>query len=705
MGDDEPRKRRRSLKEIFLTNNLGWRLLIALFFTLCLAAFLHFRETRVEVLELGATASKYVVAQVDFEYVDPEAMILLKQDAIRGIGKIFRIEEASIRQMRYEIENQWILDQQAEKLQSLDELYVAVDLLDSELNKTRFTDSRTLQKLNENNYSTDNYLIFQPTKSDGPSIIPREYWRLIRRRLPQSDAVSSQALTSVINFYQMKKWSFTVDSQIQASLINKVQKNIAEKKTFVRSGTRIIDQGEKVTPRHILMISAMKKALGDTRRLSEPLPIIGSLLMAIIFTLLSAWYFYYNNPEIVRSLQKLSLLITIILLTLILSKITELVLLLNPSTWFELIRYPLLVPFATILVCTLLNSRIALFTAAFLAVILGISLAIDHSKFLVINLITALVVIIAARSMRKRKEIFRVCFYAYLSAIPILFAFSFNENQFWSISLGIDFLSSLLFLLLTGILVVGLLPLLESLFRIMTDMSLMEYMDPNNELLRKLMIEVPGTYQHCLVLGNIAEAAARAIGANGLFCRVACLYHDIGKMNNPHFFTENQQGGVNIHQLLTPVESAQVIISHVTDGEMLARKYRLPQSFIDVILEHHGTTLVYYFFAKEVELKGGNIDEVDEMAFRYPGPKPHSKESAIIMISDSCEAASRSLDEVTEKALRKLVNRVVTDKAEEEQFDECRLTFEELGIVKEAIVKTLMLTHHVRIKYPKKRPD
>ena len=286
-----------------------------------------------------------------------------------------------------------------------------------------------------------------------------------------------------------------------------------------------------------------KKPLGDVRRVGDLLPIIASFLIAGIVTLLSAWYFYYNNSEVVCSLQKLSLLITIILLTLALSKLTELLLVMNSSTWFDMIRYPLLVPFATILVCTLLNSRIALFTAAFLSVILGISLAVDHSRFLLLNLVAALVVIIAARSMRKRKEIFWVCFYAFLSSVPILFSFAFNENHLWTIPLGVDILSSLCFLLLTGILVVGVLPLLESLFRVMTDMSLMEYMDPNNELLRRLMIEVPGTYQHCLVLGNIAEAAARAIGANGLFCRVACLYHDIGKMNNPHFFTENQQWG------------------------------------------------------------------------------------------------------------------------------------------------------------------
>jgi len=230
----------------------------------------------------------------------------------------------------------------------------------------------------------------------------------------------------------------------------------------------------------------------------------------------------------------------------------------------------------------------------------------------------------------------------------------------------------------------------------------MEFMDPNNELLQRLAIEVPGTYQHCLVLGNLSEAAAQSIGANGLFCRVGCLYHDIGKLNNPHFFTENQAGGVNIHQLLTPQESAQVIISHVKDGEMLAKKYRLPQPFIDVILQHHGSTLVYYFYVKEVELHGGKEEEVDISKFQYPGPKPQTKEAAIIMICDTIEAASRSLDDSSEKTLTEMVDRLTKERSEAGQFDECNLTFQELGIVKRTLIKTLMVSHHVRIKYPKR---
>jgi putative nucleotidyltransferase with HDIG domain len=230
----------------------------------------------------------------------------------------------------------------------------------------------------------------------------------------------------------------------------------------------------------------------------------------------------------------------------------------------------------------------------------------------------------------------------------------------------------------------------------------MEYTDPGSDLLRRFAVEVPGTYQHSLVLGNLAEICAQAIGANGLFCRAATLYHDIGKMNNPQFYTENQHGAVNIHQLLTPLESAQVIISHVTDGEAIARKAHLPQAFIDIIREHHGTTLVYYFYRKQLELKGNRPEEVDERQFRYPGPKPHTRESAIIMICDSVEAATRSLEEINEMTLTELVNRLVSEKAEDGQFDHCQLTFEELGKVKKTLVRTLLLSHHVRVKYPKK---
>jgi putative nucleotidyltransferase with HDIG domain len=277
------------------------------------------------------------------------------------------------------------------------------------------------------------------------------------------------------------------------------------------------------------------------------------------------------------------------------------------------------------------------------------------------------------------------------------------DTERCGVTLFADIGSSAIFMLFTAIVVVGLLPLFETGFRILTDINLMEYMNPNHELLQRLMIEAPGTYQHSLLVGSISEAAAQAIGGNGLFCRVATLYHDVGKISTAQYFTENQQSGMNIHQLLTPLESARVIISHVQEGVNLARRAGLPEAFIDMIREHHGTSLVYYFYHKQLEAVDHDLSKIDEREFRYVGPKPRSKESAILMIADSFEAACRCLDEVSEESLMRLIDQIVREKVDDGQFSECNMSFEELERVKQAMVKALMSIGHFRIKYPAKR--
>jgi putative nucleotidyltransferase with HDIG domain len=448
------------------------------------------------------------------------------------------------------------------------------------------------------------------------------------------------------------------------------------------------------------MMQAMKQELSESRKLNDPLSWISSCLIALIFVTISALYFRISQVDLIRSLRRIALFVCIVILTLLLAKLTEYVLLKSTSTVIGAVRYPILAPFATILICILLSPRTALFAATFLSIILSVSLAVDHSRFLVLNLVTSIVMIICSQGLRTRKEVFVVCLKSALSAIPVLYAFALGENQLWTTALITDTLSSFVFLLITAILVVGILPALETLFGIVTDMSLVEYMDPNGELLREFAAAVPGTYQHSLVLGTLAESCARSIGVNGLFCRAATLYHDIGKMNNPQFYTENQQNQVNVHQLLTPLESAHVIISHVTDGVAIAKKYHLPDSFIDIIREHHGTTRVYYFYCKEVERLGGNKEAVQENEFRYPGPKPKSKESAIIMICDSVEAASRSIDDPNEVNVTALIDQIVHEKEKDRQLDDCQLTFHELTQIKKTLVKALLLSHHIRVKYP-----
>lgn len=688
---------------VWLSSNYrGWRLLVGTIFVFCLAFFLHFREVRVEVLEVNNTASRYIVSQVDFDFPDYETTIVLRQLAMQEVGAIQQIDDRQIRDARHTLEDHLIRNRSwrtAVPSSSFEEIYKAADEMETLLLEARFTDPRTIQKVKELNLPDNSYYEYI-SETTQPTFLPDEFWEKISKQIAQSDVFGPAAIDYVVRSFQQREWSLAEDKALQRSLCSQVARTIPERMTKVQAGTRVIDQGERITSRHLTMIQSMKQAISESRKIWDPLTMISSLILSIIFVSISGFYFRISQPDFIGSLRQISLFVCIVLLTLLFAKLTEYILLKSSSNVIQAVRYPIFTPFATILICILLSQRTALFAATVLSILLTVSLAVDQSQFLILNLVTSIVVIISTENLRKRKEVFTICLKSWLSSIPVLYAFGLAERHLASYTFLSDCLSSLAFLMITAIMVVGILPALESIFGVLTDMTLMEYLDPNNELIRRFSLEVPGTYQHSLALGNLAESCAAAIGANSLFCRVATLYHDIGKLNNPQFYVENQQNAVNMHQLLTPQESAQVIISHVTEGEALARKARLPQSFIDIIREHHGSTLVYYFYRKQLEMQGDG--EIDQTKFRYPGPKPRSKESAIIMICDSIEAASRTQENVTEHSLRKMIETLISEKAEDGQFDHCHLTFEELGRVKQTLVKTLMLSNHIRIKYPKR---
>ena len=691
------------LKKWLKNRNLGLRLLIGIIFVVVLTCFLQWREVRIEVLEYGSVADQYLIAQVDFDFPDEEATVILKQESVRDIGQIYRMDEKQVLKKRYEFEDHLVHNTEWRKTLpkvTFEELYYGADQLKDILLQSRFTDERTLSKIKKFDLPSENFYLFTSDQLPGPVMLDNSYWEGVENEVFDERQISQEAADFLVGFFKNHTWNLIEDLSSERSLRHSIQEGLPEVYTHIEGGSRLIDSGEKVTHRHIAMLHAMKEALKESRNLWQPLSILGSFLLALMFTFFTVLFFHAKHRDVLRSPRKLILLVTIVILTLVFAKATEFLLLYQETKLFEFISYPLIVPLASLLLSVLLGTGIAFFVSAFLAIILGVTLAFDHDRFLVINLVASLVAIIFARKMHKRKEVFTVCAKVWISTIPIIIAYNLVQNRLWGMNLMADLGSSFVLMVVIAILVIGFLPLFESIFHVMTDMSLMEYMDPNNELLRRLSVEAPGTYQHCLVVGNLAETAARAIGAGGLFARVSALYHDIGKLFNPHYFTENQLGGLNIHQLLSPLESTQVIISHVYEGETLARKHHLPASFIDVIRQHHGTTLVYYFYCKQVEQMGGDPSKVDESQFRYPGPKPHSKEAAIVMICDSVEAASRSLSELSELVITDLVNRLVKEKADEGQFDECQLTFEELGKVKSTIVQTLLVTHHLRVKYP-----
>lgn len=692
-----------SREQGFFDKSKEIRFLIGLIFAFLLFLILHFREVHVEVFDLNSIAPGYVVAQVDFNFLDDESMIILKQESVRDVGKIYRLSEKEIQNRRVEFENFLIYNQDWRKYaadSTFDEIYQGIDAVEKTLKEIRLTDPRTLHKLKEAKLPSQYYLIYTPAGLLEAVILPSQIWDAISSLALPTEKFHKETIDVIIGYFQAKDWMVEEDSGVEHLLKRRIKGYIPDKYTTVRAGSRIIDQGDRVTARHIAMLQAMKKAMSDQRNLLHPMTLFGSVCMSLMLTGICLAYFKINHRQILYSNRKLLLLLTIIALTFTLAKSLEYFLLTSKTNLIEVIRYPLIVPFAAILLCSLINSNIATFGCGFLTIIFAMTLAFERQGFMIINLATALVIILSTRSLRRRKEVFVVCGKAWLCSVVVIVSLHFYQNTAWSISILTDTVSAAIFMLVTAILVVGLLPLLESVFRIMTDVTLMEYMDPNNDLLRRLTIEASGTYQHSVVVGNLTEAAALAIGANGLFCRVSTLYHDIGKMITPQYFTENQQGGVNIHQLLTPQESAKVIIAHVSEGVSLARKAGLPEQFIDIIREHHGTTLVYFFYRKQLDKMGGDKSLVDEREFRYPGPKPRSKESAIIMIADSVEAASRSLDRVNEDTLMELATRLIREKASDGQFDNCLLTCEELAIVKNVLVKTLVAYGHSRVKYP-----
>jgi len=258
--------------------------------------------------------------------------------------------------------------------------------------------------------------------------------------------------------------------------------------------------------------------------------------------------------------------------------------------------------------------------------------------------------------------------------------------------------------LLAGFLMSGLLPFVERSFGVLTDLSLFEVGDVAHPLLQELVRRAPGTYNHSINVASLAEAAAEAIGARGLLVRVGAYFHDIGKMLKPAYFIENQ-GQENRHESLVPAMSTLIIIAHVKEGVELARQYNLPQPIIDLIAEHHGTTLVEYFYRRATERSQAdpNGSNPDEQTYRYPGPKPSTRESAVMMLADAAESASRTLTEPTPARIASLVHDLAQKRLNDGQFDECGLTLEELKTVETSLVKSLTAVYHGRVKYPDQR--
>ncbi len=445
-----------------------------------------------------------------------------------------------------------------------------------------------------------------------------------------------------------------------------------------------------------------------------------AVVVVTVITTTVMIHWHVSLPQTFRQNSTVTLMLTIIVLQLLLVKLSEHV----ASTFargggFQFLVEPYI--FAPMVLSLLVGRRHGTFAVVYASLFGGMTVARDEAfVFVIFSMICGFVAIYLTNQVRKRSRL--VVAGAYAGLACVLLAFTLGQIQWpgfdatlvqWEM-VAKQAMSAILVSTLTAVVVSGLLPLLEALFRITTDVSWIELADLNHPLLKRMTIEAPGTYHHSLVVATLAETAAEEIGANAIMCRVCSYFHDIGKMNKPVYFVENIGDAPNPHDELTPNMSALIVMAHVKDGVDMAIQYKLNPQIVNVIQEHHGTSLIQFFYHRALKLRDEvqqqfedgkaheeDIPEVKEESFRYSGPKPRTRESAIISLADSVESASRSLQKPTPKKIDELIESIFRDRLNDGQLDDAALTLEDLATIKRSFAATLRSMMHTRIEYPK----
>ena len=500
----------------------------------------------------------------------------------------------------------------------------------------------------------------------------------------------------------------------------------------VARGQTIIEPGIRVTPEQYEMLTAHRQFLlehGDIA-LDEGLQLFGRVLLVLAMLIASVLYIRIEDRETLLSNGRLGLLALVVILNLALVRATyalgSLPFFVNNSAAASLLPFLAPVAIAPLIVAILINAGSAIFMALFISIFTSVIYG-NRLDLLVLTFLASVVAIFWGSHTRKRGSVIRASAFAGITVAVFALLIGFVDRlEFFTVLKHM--IAGLATGVLTGVVVVGLLPVLEGLFKRTTDITLLELTDYNHPLLRLMQLEAPGTYHHSLVVAQLAENAAAEIGANPLLARVCALFHDIGKTAKPEYFTENQRDGVNPHDQSNPSLSALIIKSHVKDGVDLALKHKLPRAVIDVIQQHHGTTLIRYFYQRAVSytrhplptgatapfagpgaskdpfvqpLPGLGPVPVSETTYRYDGPRPRFKESVIIHLADGVEAASRSLRKVTPQHLGEIIEQIFHDRMEDGQLNEAPVTFEEIAKIKTSFTFTLLNMLHGRVAYPK----
>lgn len=456
---------------------------------------------------------------------------------------------------------------------------------------------------------------------------------------------------------------------------------------FRRQGEVLIARNQVVTANDLKMLSELH-LINDE---SNQIKVFLSLSFFVIFLMVLSWlYILQFHAQFLKQERMLYLLILLVLLVVSLIKAFALI------DSFGVLPYLAPVSLAGMLITILIEPQIALAMMILVALLGGI--IVDYNLALTIfYFISGVVAVLSLSHFYRQRDLVRSGLIlagsnvVIVTILNLLFRSDFNY---------VAVLLAAANGILAAILTIGTIPFLEHLFKVTSPIRLLELSNPGHPLLRRLQIEAPGTYYHSIMVGNLAEAAAEKIGADALWVRVGSYYHDIGKIKRPYFFVENQLAQENPHEKLNPTLSTLIITYHVKEGAEIAREHGLPEKLIEIIEQHHGTDLVRYFYRRATENLQGEKESLIEDDFRYEGPRPQSKEAALVMLADSVEAAVRSMPKLTPAKLESLIQKIIRERLDDGQFDESNLTLKDLNQVKNSFLKVLSGMFHNRIEYP-----
>lgn len=468
--------------------------------------------------------------------------------------------------------------------------------------------------------------------------------------------------------------------------IKEALKNVS--KVMIKKNQTIVKEGEPITQRQITILTELG-LVGEGISKDYIYTYIIIAFYVLFILILQYMYFKKERKEVLHNTKLVFLILLLNLLSLATTRI---------FTFVSLFLIP--IACSPILITVFLDYKVSVIISSLNLMLIAVIVGFDP-QIILVGIVGTIVASTSLRKISQRNDILYSTIYVAIAvSIVVLSSGILLSNNIKKIAFDMGLAALGAFI--SGILAMGLLPFLESSFSLVTNMKLLELSNPNSPLLKRLLMEAPGTYHHSVMVANLAEVAAQEVGANPMLARVGAYYHDVGKIKKPFFFGENQLGGVNPHDKISPSLSASIIISHVKDGLDLAKEYDIPSSISDMIVQHHGTTLVKYFYYT-LKNNSDDPDSIKEEDFRYPGPKPQSKEAAIIMIADSVEAAVRSIKDPTFDKIENMVNNIVKDKLNSDQLNECDLTFRDLETIKNCFLKVLKGIYHHRIEYPKEK--